>query len=152
MQKNNTASHRHEAFPQQNGKNNEKLSSVRCCYPRGCLGKISHESFWPGGCLSEDCKTLLCGKVILVQKIGWILAILCAVSWFASEIRLPGDDQTVPAQEETAWRRTADGWEKATDWTVAIEKSPPALHPGVLGLLMVALSLTVGTVKTGKVE
>ena len=87
-----------------------------------------------------------------MQKIGWILAILCAVSWFASEIRLPGDDQTVPVQEETAWRRTADGWEKATDWTVAIEKSPPALHPGVLGLLMVALSLTVGTVKAGKVE
>lgn len=80
-------------------------------------------------------------------KIGWILAILCAVSWWASEVRLPGDLRNVPPQEEIVWRRTVDGWEKVDDWTFAIENSPPALHPGVLGLLMLTLSLTVGVAK-----
>jgi len=51
------------------------------------------------------------------------------------------------AKEEIVWRRTVDGWEKVNDWTFALEKSPPALHPGILGLLMVTLSLTVGIVK-----
>jgi hypothetical protein len=85
--------------------------------------------------------------VILVQKIGWIVAILCAASWFASEIRLPGEVQNAAVQENLVWRRTADGWEKMEDWTFTTEKSPPALHPGVFGLMMLALSLTVGIVK-----
>jgi hypothetical protein len=85
--------------------------------------------------------------VIPLHKIGWILAILCAVSWLASEIRLPGDVENVPAREEVAWRRTAAGWEKANEWTYSLDKSPPALHPGVMGLLMVTLSLTVGIAK-----
>ena len=89
---------------------------------------------------------------MLVQKIGWILAILCAGSWLASEIDLPGDVQNAPAREETAWRRTVDGWEKVNEWTFAIEKSPPLLHPGVMGLLMLTLSLTVGIAKYGSTE
>jgi hypothetical protein len=99
-----------------------------------------------------DCKTLLCEKVILVQKIGWILAILFAVSWYASEISLPRDAKNAPLREEIVWRRTVDGWEKPNDWYYAIEKSPPALHPGVMGLLMVTLSLTVGISKNKQEE
>jgi hypothetical protein len=82
-----------------------------------------------------------------VHKIGWILAILCAVSWLASEINLPGNTQNSAAQEETAWRRTADGWENVNDWAFPIEISPPALHPCVMSLLMVAISLSVAIAK-----
>jgi hypothetical protein len=87
-----------------------------------------------------------------VQKIGWILAILLGVSWLATEMPVPCDEQNAPAQEETLWRRTAQGWEKIDNWTFAIEKSPPALHPGVFGLLMVTLTLSVGVVKSGPAE
>jgi hypothetical protein len=95
----------------------------------------------------SDRKLSSFGKAFRVQKIGWIVAILCAVSWLASEINLPGEVQTAPAREETGWRRTAEGWENVNDWTFAIEKSTPALHPCVMGLLMVALSLAVGIAK-----
>ena len=82
-----------------------------------------------------------------MQKIGWILAVLCAVCWVASDINLPGEAPAVPSQNELVWRRTADGWENVNDWTFAVEKSPPILHPGVMALLMLMLSLTVGIVK-----
>ncbi len=80
-------------------------------------------------------------------KIGWILAILCAACWFASEVRLPGDVPLASAPEQTVWRRTADGWEKMDGWVYSIERSPPALHPGVFGLLMIALTLSAGIVQ-----
>jgi hypothetical protein len=94
----------------------------------------------------SDRKTILFGKAILVQKIGWIVAILCAASWLASEIDLPGKVQNISDREEIVWRRTIDGWEKMTDWTFAAERTPPVLHPGIVGLLMAALSLTAGMV------
>jgi hypothetical protein len=95
------------------------------------------------GMLSQNFR----GKATAVQKIGWILAVLCALCWIASDINLPGEPQAAPAQNESIWRRTADGWENVNDWTFAIEKSPPVLHPGVMALLMVILSLSIGIVK-----
>jgi hypothetical protein len=87
-----------------------------------------------------------------VQKIGWILAILCAAIWLASEMPLPGDVQSPPAGEETIWRRTVEGWEKVSDWNMAIDKSPPVIHPGVFGLLMLIFPLTVGIAKNESVD
>ncbi|MCC6127222.1 MAG: hypothetical protein IT426_19855 [Pirellulales bacterium] len=79
-----------------------------------------------------------------MRKIGWIAAILCAASWLASELDLPGGVQKNSDREEIVWRRTVEGWEKITDWTFAVEKAPPVLHPGIMGLLMAALSLAAG--------
>jgi hypothetical protein len=83
-----------------------------------------------------------------VQKIGWIIAVLCLFSWIASEIRLPADDsQAVAVVEEFVWRRTADGWEKIDEWTCESNNSPPLLHPGVMALFMITLVLGVGVAK-----
>jgi hypothetical protein len=126
----------------------ETASSLKCWHSRGCLESRWRESVWPEGCLSEDqIANHSSGKVTLVQKIGWILAILCAACWFASEVRLPGEVPNAPAAEQMVWRRTAEGWEKMDGWTYAIERSPPALHPGVFGLLMIAFSLSVAVVR-----
>jgi hypothetical protein len=95
---------------------------------------------------------LLSERLFVVQKIGWILAVLCGIGWLASEIPLPGDAPHSPAQEEIVWRRTVNGWEKANDWTFEIDQSSPALHPVVLGLLMLMLSLTVGIAKNESVK
>lgn len=82
-----------------------------------------------------------------MQKIGWIVAILCGLSWFASEIPLPSDESNAPAEAEISWRRTTKGWEKTSEWSVAVEKTPPVVHPGVVGLLMLACTLSVGIAK-----
>ena len=119
--------------------------TARSTPPSSCLEKIGPRSNWRDGC--KDLNRDLFERVIPVLKIGWLLAILCAACWWASEVRLPGEVQNVPAQDESVWRRTVDGWEKANDWTFAIDNSPPALHPSVLGLLMVTLSLSAGIAK-----
>ena len=80
-------------------------------------------------------------------KFGWVLTILCAACWFASEVRLPSEVAPSSASEQMVWRRTADGWEKMDGWAYGIERTPPALHPGVFGLLMIAATLSVGIVR-----
>ncbi len=82
-----------------------------------------------------------------MQKIGWIMAILCGLSWWASEMPLPGDASPPPAQTENVWRRTVNGWEKTSEWILPPDKSPPAFHPGILGLLMILIPTTVGIAK-----
>ena len=81
-----------------------------------------------------------------MQKIGWIVAILCAASWFASEIRLPGEVQNVAIQgAPLAANRPMlrkDGKLDFRDGKIA-----PGPAPGVFGLMMVAFSLAVGIVK-----
>jgi hypothetical protein len=86
-------------------------------------------------------------KAISVLKIGWVLAMLCAACWFASEVRLPNEVAPSSASEQMVWRRTADGWEKMDGWAYGIERTTPALHPGVFGLLMIAATLSVGIVR-----
>jgi hypothetical protein len=83
-------------------------------------------------------------KAISVQKIGWILAVLLGICWLATEIPSPLGDRKAPAQEQVLWRRTVQGWERIDDWTFVVEKTPPALHPGIFSLLMVTLSLSAG--------
>jgi len=80
-----------------------------------------------------------------VQKIGWILAILCARVGSPARSGCPAMAKTLPFGKNRL-RRTVDGWEKVNDWTFAIEKSPPAC-PRRFGLLIVTLSLAVGLVK-----
>jgi hypothetical protein len=88
------------------------------------------------------------GKAKLVQKIGWIIAVICILSWIASEIKLPADDaKAVAVAEEFVWRRTAEGWEKIDEWTYELNNTPPLLHPGVMALFMITLTLGVGVAK-----
>ena len=47
------------------------------------------------------------------------------------------------AETSSDWRRTADGWQRASDWTLAVKRETPALHPAVVGGFQVLLVLTV---------
>jgi hypothetical protein len=154
MQNHNASPHRHEAFPQHSaaGKRYGIVGNVLLCkrLQQKDFARIKLARSLPFRGIERG--TLFFGKVTLVQKIGWILAILFAACWFASELQLPREIQSAPVQENLVWRRTAEGWEKVNDWTFALEKSPPALHPGIFSLLIVTLSLTAAIVKYNPAE
>ena len=47
---------------------------------------------------------------------------------------LEKDAQASTAGPAVAWRRTRDGWERPSQWSVRPRSRPPALHPVVVGL------------------
>jgi len=73
-----------------------------------------------------------------VQRIGWILAVLLSLGWVASEIPLQNASSNDRPRIETAWRRTVDGWENASQWSIYSFTSRPALHPFYLGMMQCA--------------
>ena len=75
-----------------------------------------------------------------MRLIGGIVLILLGLLWLASEIPLAAPPQKRP---QTDWRRTCDGWEKKSWWVPEKPNHQPTLHPVVVGLLEVFLSLAV---------
>ena len=73
-----------------------------------------------------------------VQRIGWILAVLLTLGWVASEIPVQNASSDDEPRVETAWRRTVDGWENASQWSFYSLTSRPALHPFCLGMMQCA--------------
>jgi len=73
-----------------------------------------------------------------VQRIGWILAVLLTLVWVASEIPVQDASSNDWPKVETAWRRTVDGWENASQWNFCTFTSRPALHPFCLGMMQCA--------------
>jgi hypothetical protein len=73
-----------------------------------------------------------------VQRIGWILAILLAFGWLASEIPLQNASSDDQSSVQTCWRRTVDGWENTSQWTFYYNTHRPALHPFYFGLMQCA--------------
>ena len=67
-----------------------------------------------------------------MRRIVGVLLILWGLGWLASQIPATPDRQPPPS----SWRRTCDGWERA-DW-LSGDLSPrsPALHPVVVGLVL----------------
>jgi len=41
---------------------------------------------------------------------------------------------------DTSWRRTRDGWERSSQWTIRPERRAPSVHPIVVGLLELLLA------------
>jgi hypothetical protein len=122
--------------------------AVKRFHSRACVRERARRLNRRNGCVWEEWTEIhSSAKAISVLKIGWVLAILFAASWFASEVRLPSEVRPSSASEQMVWRRTADGWEKMDGWSYGIERTPPALHPGVFGLLMIAATLCVGVVR-----
>ena len=74
-----------------------------------------------------------------MRLIGWLLLALVGFAWVASEVPLSGDSPR--AGPEMVWRRTVEGWEKATLWNDESAPRRPALHPMVVALLQVLLAL-----------
>ena len=73
-----------------------------------------------------------------MQRIVGVLLILWGLGWLASQIPATPDHPPPPA---SSWRRTCDGWERA-DW-LSGDMSPrqPALHPVVVGLVLLLFAL-----------
>lgn len=73
-----------------------------------------------------------------MRPVLWMVAILLAVGYVASEIRLPQSDE--PTTVDTCWRRTENGWMRATWLAPAAPVQHPSLHPCVVGSLQLLLS------------
>ena len=75
--------------------------------------------------------------------------ILVLVGWAA--IRIPAGDENRgicgSRSSSDLWRRTADGWEKRTDWPVLDQPEPPIaslhVHPTLLAAFQVLVALFV---------
>lgn len=74
-----------------------------------------------------------------MRRIGWLVLLLAAFGWLAAESPPPAD-QRPPA--DLSWRRTRDGWQRATWLADPIPVHRPALHPAVVGTLELLLSMT----------
>jgi len=63
----------------------------------------------------------------------WLLVLLAVVGWLATEVPLP---ETPAAADRPldCWRRTPDGWQRATWLVRQTAARRPALHPAVVGL------------------
>ena len=76
-----------------------------------------------------------------MRWIGWLALILLGGIWLAG--LLPDGPVEVPQQGPDLWRRTVDGWERAT-W---LSPPPPphrkALHPLVVAVLQWLLAALV---------
>jgi len=70
-----------------------------------------------------------------VQRIGWILAILLALGWLASEIPLQDASSNDQPMVRTCWRRTVDGWENSSQWSFCQISHRPSFHPFYLGMM-----------------
>jgi hypothetical protein len=79
-----------------------------------------------------------------VQRIGWILAVLLAMGWMASEIPVQNASSTDRPRADTDWRRTVDGWEKAGQWIYYSFTPRPALHPFYFGMMQCAVAAWIG--------
>jgi len=85
-----------------------------------------------------------------VQRIGWILAVLLAIGWLASEFPVQNACSNVRPNTQTCWRRTVDGWENSSQWCFYYQTREPAFHPIyviVIQSLVVCLVIACHTTK-----
>lgn len=72
-----------------------------------------------------------------MRWVGWLLLVLIAVTWVASEI--PAWTSQSGAHP-SSWRRTCNGWEQAASWMPQRERYQPTLHPIIVALLQMLLA------------
>jgi hypothetical protein len=75
-----------------------------------------------------------------MRWIVWLVALLVGLVWLASEIPLPAR-QPAPVNQPCAWRKTRDGWERATWMSREPEPRRPSLHPSVVSVFQFVLSV-----------
>ena len=76
-----------------------------------------------------------------MQRIARTLVCFLAIGWWAAD-RMPrpayaADDQHIAS----TWRRTRDGWQRASWLPEAAAAQQPALHPAVFGALELMLAM-----------
>ena len=70
----------------------------------------------------------------------WLLVLLAFVGWLATEVPLP-ETPAAADRPSDCWRRTPDGWQRATWLARQTPARRPALHPGVVGLFELLATL-----------
>ena len=75
-----------------------------------------------------------------MRRFVWVLLLLMAAGWVACQ--MPFSDTAARSERRLdCWRRTRDGWEIA-NWVMPEPPTRcPALHPGVVGLLELLVSI-----------
>jgi hypothetical protein len=74
-----------------------------------------------------------------MRLVGWLLLVLVVAGCFVNRWPLANSGgEPRPAAE---WRRTADGWERLVVATPGGESHRPALHPMIVAVLQVLLTL-----------
>ena len=88
-----------------------------------------------------------------MRLVGWFFVLLMVLGWLAAELPLDGTSSDGRREEvsraghppgvalQDDWRRTRDGWERRSWWTPKSPVRRPALHPMVVVLLEVFLTL-----------
>jgi hypothetical protein len=77
-----------------------------------------------------------------MRAIGWLLLLLLAIGWLAAEVPRLTEPQWAPVED--TWRRTSNGWQRATWLADPALHHRPRLHPTVVAsfeLLASALAL-----------
>jgi hypothetical protein len=75
-----------------------------------------------------------------MRWLGWLLVLLILIGWAASELPPPGETRQ-PERPIDCWRRTRDGWERASWLLPPVTAHRPSLHPAVVGLFEMLLSI-----------
>ena len=77
-----------------------------------------------------------------MRLIAVILLILLGLCWLAVAMPVTGTGpDRADRIKDDGWRRTTDGWERRSSWKPPYRASSPGLHPAVVGLLELQLSL-----------
>jgi len=110
-------------------------------WPHGCilrLGKPLHR-FSDVPAKKKNKSILLVGhKGLAVRRFRWLIIAVFVLPWLGNEATAPAaatDDMS------GSWRRTNEGWQRI-DLFRPIHYRRPALHPAVVGLLQVLLTMT----------
>ena len=77
-----------------------------------------------------------------MRLITGILLILWGLCWLAATVPVAetGPDRADRLKDD-GWRRTTDGWQHRSSWKQHYRADSPGLHPAVVGLLELQLSL-----------
>ena len=77
-----------------------------------------------------------------MRLVAGLLLILLGLCWLAAAVPVAESEADRSGQpKDDGWRRTTDGWEHRSSWTSHHRADPPGLHPTVVGLLELQLSL-----------
>ena len=77
-----------------------------------------------------------------MRIIAWLLLILLGLCWLAATMPVAETGQDpLNRSKDDGWRRSIDGWEHRSSWTPPHQADSPGLHPAVVGLLQLQLSL-----------
>lgn len=94
---------------------------------------------WVG--ISCGPKFLPLHKRLPLNRIVVIVLILLAAGAALTVINSPPEKGRAGAIEDDHWRKTADGWQRNTNWFVTRQHDIPAPHPIVVASFQVLLSI-----------